>query len=357
MTFLFSLFVLTVPLAAHDVQIPSIKVNQASLDPTDPVWQKATSVEVLLAPQKLVVPQGGGDVSYVEVRSLHTETHLFLFLRWKDSAQNSRVDLSGRFADACAVEFPLNTETMPSPFMGERGSPVNIWRWSAAMEESNRYPKAYADYHRPDAIEKTYSFYSQAEDLVAEGFGTLERHKHQGVEAKGRWNKGYWTVVFHRALKTQEGATLSNGNAVPIAFAIWNGSKGDRNGSKSFSVWQTLLIGTSSRQVEKNVIERGRRIYGRYGCATCHGPNGKGGVSNPGAQIDPIPALERVAEGFTEEEVKAVIRNGRMPLAKDPQAPTPRLWMNSWKTLMNEEELDALVDYLFSLMPKGGEEW
>jgi hypothetical protein len=29
---------------------------------------------------------------------------------------------------------------------------------------------------------------------------------------------------------------------VPVAFAVWNGSAGDRDGKKSVSIWQELVI-------------------------------------------------------------------------------------------------------------------
>ncbi|MEK7232734.1 MAG: hypothetical protein AAB268_02880 [Elusimicrobiota bacterium] len=63
--------------------------------------------------------------------------------------------------------------------------------------------------------------------------------------------------------------------------------------------------------------------------------------------------MNRVAEGFQEDEVKAVILNGRNATPKDPNGIAPRLHRNSWKTLMDQEEVDALTDSLFSLMPKG----
>jgi hypothetical protein len=29
---------------------------------------------------------------------------------------------------------------------------------------------------------------------------------------------------------------------VPVAFAVWNGSAGDRDGKKSVTIWQELLL-------------------------------------------------------------------------------------------------------------------
>jgi hypothetical protein len=35
---------------------------------------------------------------------------------------------------------------------------------------------------------------------------------------------------------------LKTGATVPMAFAVWNGSAGDRDGKKSVTIWQDLQI-------------------------------------------------------------------------------------------------------------------
>jgi hypothetical protein len=35
---------------------------------------------------------------------------------------------------------------------------------------------------------------------------------------------------------------LAPGTVVPVAFAVWNGSAGDRDGKKSVTIWQELAI-------------------------------------------------------------------------------------------------------------------
>jgi DMSO reductase family type II enzyme heme b subunit len=50
--------------------------------------------------------------------------------------------------------------------------------------------------------------------------------------------------MFRRTLMpTGQGAVaLQAGATVPIAFAVWNGSAGDRDGKKSVTIWQDLKI-------------------------------------------------------------------------------------------------------------------
>ena len=105
--------------------------------------------------------------------------------------------------------------------------------------------------------------------------------------------------------------------------------------------------------------ERGKLVFKKYGCAGCHGLEGKGGVKNPNSQGGVVPSLTRVAEGYTKDELEQKIRLGVPQVAKaDPKGPIPPLYMPSWKDKISQQELDDLTAYLFSLMPKGEkEEW
>jgi sulfur oxidation c-type cytochrome SoxX len=101
--------------------------------------------------------------------------------------------------------------------------------------------------------------------------------------------------------------------------------------------------------------ERGREVYRKYGCAGCHGPEGKGGVPNPNAKTAQlVPGLTRVAEGYTKEELKARILKGQHEIsALDPKRPPPPLYMPAWAGTIKDSEVDDLVSYLMSLEPKG----
>ncbi len=102
-------------------------------------------------------------------------------------------------------------------------------------------------------------------------------------------------------------------------------------------------------------VERGRAVFRKYGCAGCHGPDGKGGVPNPNAKTaQQVPGLIYVADGYTKAELKARILNGQKEInALDPKRPPPPLYMPPWRGTINDAEVDDLVAYLFSLKPKG----
>lgn len=104
-------------------------------------------------------------------------------------------------------------------------------------------------------------------------------------------------------------------------------------------------------------VERGREVYRKYGCAGCHGPEGKGGVPNPNAKTaEQVPGLTYVADGYTKDELKTRILKGQREIPSlEAKRPPPPLYMPAWGATIKDAELDDLVAYLISLKPKGEE--
>ena len=102
-------------------------------------------------------------------------------------------------------------------------------------------------------------------------------------------------------------------------------------------------------------VERGKAVFRKYGCAGCHGPEGKGGVPNLNAKTaQQVPGLLFVADSYTKDELQKRILNGQHEITvMDPKRPPPPLYMPPWRDKIGEGELNDLVEYLMSLMPKG----
>lgn len=82
---------------------------------------------------------------------------------------------------------------------------------------------------------------SPVEDLNAEGFSTLTTQAHQDVDGQGNWYNSRWSVVFKRALKTNDqNDTQFTGAKTPMAIAVWNGQNKERNGQKAVTQFHTL---------------------------------------------------------------------------------------------------------------------
>jgi mono/diheme cytochrome c family protein len=99
----------------------------------------------------------------------------------------------------------------------------------------------------------------------------------------------------------------------------------------------------------------GLKIFQEYGCIVCHGEGGNHGAHNINAQTgQQVPSLIHVQDSYTKDELIAKIRNGVPVVAKlDTNGPTPPLYMPSFKNLLTDRQIEDLIDYLYSLKPKG----
>lgn len=110
----------------------------------------------------------------------------------------------------------------------------------------------------------------------------------------------------------------------------------------------------------KRSIDRGAYVYVKYGCVACHGASGQKGVRNFNAQsatgdmnAGRVPDLVKTVATFTREELRGKIDEGVNPEAKEnPAGPSTALYMPAWKDKIKGEEMEALLDYLFSIAEK-----
>ncbi|MCA8979433.1 MAG: c-type cytochrome [Planctomycetes bacterium] len=234
------------------------------LDPDDAAWADADAVWIALMP----LWWRNQRVEGVVVRALHDGETIAVRLSWRDASNDSELIGAQAFSDCAALE--ISVERDPPLFaMGATGHPIDIALWRAAWAADavaargmrDRYP-GMVDDHFPDllgdlaeqamtaravgnsaALDKRPS---GAEALMAQGFGTLGARTGtpSSWTARGKWDEGYWDVVFSRAMSKQNDGepALSPGLSAFLAFAVWDGAFGDRNGQKSVSVWHRLQV-------------------------------------------------------------------------------------------------------------------
>jgi mono/diheme cytochrome c family protein len=259
-------------------RIVARRASRIPSHPDDGAWRLARPVNLHMMPLWWRVDRP----EELTVRALHDGKELALLLVWADSTHDHTAMRPQDFRDAAAVEFALDSDP-PFFAMGERGKHVNIWMWKSerqadlepAFQDLEKvYPNLGIDSYpnllvspmeqpsgRALTLKSDPTFVtgwgagnivsdptrlSAAEDLVAQGFGTLSGRPRsdQAVEATGAWGTGTYRVVFRRALagRGPQAATLVAGRTVPLAFAVWNGSAGDRDGKKSVTIWQDLVL-------------------------------------------------------------------------------------------------------------------
>ena len=205
------------------MKISRIDVEDADLlDPDADSWSRVEEHRIALSPAPVALAAGvspylaqsrdHGKVDALRARLAHNGATLSIRLSWRDPDRDDNLEDLDRFVDAAAIMFPL-APGAESLTMGAPDKPVNMWLW------------------RADGTE--------AFDVVAHGFSTSRRRpgRDAGLVARGRHDRGEWTVVFQRPLvaAAEDRAAFTPGIATPIAFAVWEGRNAERAGQKSMS--------------------------------------------------------------------------------------------------------------------------
>ncbi len=202
-------------------QIPvtdAAESGEALLDPRADAWADVDPVEVSLTSAPSGVPSAGDTtVGTLEVRAAYTDARFVLRLAWPDATADEAVTDPRSFADAVAVQLPVNSTTRPAIAMGSPRSQVNVWYWSAD---------------------------SGVEELLAGGPGSTTEFETSGLEVATSRTDGEWRVVLARDLTGGEARTpIDPDEDLDVAFAVWNGSNMERSGRKSVSEWYTFALG------------------------------------------------------------------------------------------------------------------
>ena len=239
-------------------------------------WDSATLATVSLMAQPMVQPMPSSTTTdKVEVRSVHNGEWISFYLIWKDT----EADFAGKlaqFSDAAALQFPIQEKEAPPPvFMGAKGDPVHIFHWRAQYQKDSEkgipkvkdlypnlnidvYPMEYPDWgsykEATDAQREEYSpgkvtgnpqAYQKTgvDEIYAEGFSTSSVQEGHGSLAKGENKDGSWHLIITRKLNAVGGSVLTAGKNSFIAFAIWQGSKGEVGSRKSLTMsWTNLKL-------------------------------------------------------------------------------------------------------------------
>jgi hypothetical protein len=206
------------------------------LDPAKDDWQRAQPVAILLsrAPRlyQTEKPAWQQPVPALKVRAIRAAERLYLHLEWPDATRNApaappakRVagppeQVGGQperlyhrptaqpeaFPDAAAVMVPdrWTGPEFPSLMMGDADRSATIYYFNAS---------------RGSAV------------LSAGGRATPQPMPGRVVRHRSAHNNNAWRLVLE--LPDQP-------DGYPLAFAVWDGALGDRDGLKWFSIWYVL---------------------------------------------------------------------------------------------------------------------
>ncbi len=235
-------------------------------DPWDPFWDRVPAVDVALSAQQSVPPMGGRRLT-ISARAVNDGENLYIEVEWPDATADRSVGATEAFTDAVAVQFPASgTTQVPAFCMGDPTASVNIWQWRAAWQadvargfqgrERVLHPNGYVDLY-PFEGDDTFltgraagNPFSVAErrspvdNLVAIGNGTLTADPTPLVQGWGAWRDGVWRVVFARPFSVgREGnVSFAPDDYKDVAFAVWDGATGERDGMKSVASFMALDV-------------------------------------------------------------------------------------------------------------------
>lgn len=263
---------------------PSVR-GQLPSSPADNAWDQARPLYVALTPLWWTEDRIEG----LKVQALHTNEELVIRLSWLDPTPDERAVRQNEFRDGVAIQFSLSSD--PPFYMGDdsENGGVNIWYWKADRAKDIRsgyqdvdstFPDRVVDMYPeqpPPAAHDTFMSWPRAalvkhdpqfitawgagnlvsnpelntpvECLVARGPGTLSGKPvvAQLVQGQSVYDRGVWSVQLRRRMSFTSGdhtgeRIFNKGDYLPVSFAIWNGSAGDRDGKKNISIWQKLVI-------------------------------------------------------------------------------------------------------------------
>ncbi|MDQ6694447.1 MAG: ethylbenzene dehydrogenase-related protein [Chloroflexota bacterium] len=229
----FSIF--NVPLASSAANsIEVVRIAEAvPLAAGSQLWDRAKEAEIPLSAQQIYQP-GGGSTRFVRVKALEDGHSISFQVSWDDDTRN---DTIGNIpSDAAAIQLPIEPSHLPYQCMGQSSSKVNIWQWKAALEKQGLEElgsNAGSANNNPGIRNLTSNGICKAVDTPG-----IDPEAHSFHDGK------MWHVIFTRALSKGDLGTapLVEGTNSAIAFAVWNGARGEARGMKAVSTWNTLMF-------------------------------------------------------------------------------------------------------------------
>ncbi|MEO0822726.1 MAG: ethylbenzene dehydrogenase-related protein [Pseudomonadota bacterium] len=198
-------------------------------DPDDIIWERLPEYRVAMAPAPAVHASVDLRVDYdaeeipVYLNLARTSQRFYVRMRWRDDSQDAVTTLD-RFRDGAAVQFSLGDDSTSYIMGSGPDEAVNIWYW------------------RSDN--------GAVQNLAAGGPGSTTMLDTQPVSGDAVYldkdgDPNEWVVVMSRPIAAdgEHNAALDRAD-IPMAFAIWQGSTGQRDGFKSVSDgWILVSVG------------------------------------------------------------------------------------------------------------------
>lgn len=234
----------------------------------------------------------------IKVKALYNDKEIAFLIKWKDKTLSIQKGYrSDSFGDGVAVQFPVHysdPNKLPYIGMGSEGREVLIHLQKAApntyepnghgdvAHQVNRHNTNYfgEDLAKFDSEVKDIAVVDYERTFISAGFRSMTEVKDGSVDSNMEMmyniTKGCWKSTLSRPLK-DEYLNLDS-PAFPVAFAVWDGDKRNRDGLKLLSGWNSVqlegreggdkLVSALNDEVKGDVANG--KVQFQTNCAACH---------------------------------------------------------------------------------------
>jgi cytochrome c oxidase cbb3-type subunit 2 len=118
------------------------------------------------------------------------------------------------FSDAVALQLPASApEGIVKPYFlfGDGSNPVDLWFLELAAQKLHQF--------------------------TGRGSTSLTPVEGGEVEAKGHYEAGVWSATFARSLRSTTSVSFAEGQYVPVAFSVWDGTARERGNRRGVTQW------------------------------------------------------------------------------------------------------------------------
>lgn len=281
-------------LHAQNVDVLHVKEDIAKISVTSSLWEKAKASYVVAYPQttlemndaQLISENAQNKAKKIAVKTLINGTHVAFLVQWKDGSKSVQQENSTTsYGDGFAVQFPSSLDKLPYIGMGSDGRSVVVHLQKATGKTFEPNNKGDVYHQMDDANQNLFgadakkyqdevlrqSSVDYQRTFIAEGFrSTTQLRKSTETSFMDmHYANGMWSGVLSRPLKS-EYVNLGKGS-FPVAFALWDGGKKNRDGAKVLTPWigvgnQTLA---SLQEPKGGDVQNGEKVM-MENCSACH---------------------------------------------------------------------------------------
>lgn len=284
-------------LMASEALIVGKGANLAKIGLDAKAWESVKAQNIAFYPQS-TIEMSDADVmklnaenkaKNVSIKSLSDGENIAFLLKWQDGTKSVQEGYSSTaYGDGFAVQFPTVLDKLPYIGMGSEGRAVvvHLQKATGKTYEPNGNKDVFHQVNSSNQntfeadLKKYKDEVAQAGNgdyqrvYLSEGFRSTTQLRDNSEESmmEMKYDKGFWTGVIVRKIKSAN-LDLSSGN-FPVAFAVWDGEKKNRDGMKLLSPWVEVKVQNgkslnSMAETKDGDVKNGETVM-MENCSACH---------------------------------------------------------------------------------------